>query len=174
VLLALRKELPGTGVPISALFQKPTLRAFANELDRLQDPIGLNIETTDENEPEHKQEGLYSDDRKLLAARLPKSFPSYHGKHEGPKNVLLTGATGFLGAHILDLLIKDKERAGSIFVHVRAKDQQAGLQRIKNTCVAYGLNFDERVVCVPGDLAAPKLGVDDSVWQQLSQVCKTR
>jgi L-aminoadipate-semialdehyde dehydrogenase len=171
VLLDLRKELPGTSVPISALFQKPTLRAFANELDRLQDPIGLNIETTDETEPDHRQEGLYSDDRKLLTARLPRYFPSYTNNTEAPKNVFLTGATGFLGAHILDLLIRDKQRVGKIFVHVRAKTQEAGLERIKNTCVAYGLQFDERVVCVTGDLSSPKLGVDSAVWQQLSQVC---
>lgn len=171
VLLDLRKELPGISVPISALFQKPTLRAFANELDRLQDPIGLNIETNDETKPNHTQEALYSDDYKILSRRLPKRFLSYGSTTIGGlKNVFLTGATGFLGAHILDLLVKDKGRVGKIFVHVRAKEQQAGLQRIRNTCVAYGLQIDDRVVAVVGDLGASKLGVDANIWEQLSRV----
>src|ERR1700748_1028041 len=54
VLLDLRKEFPGTSVPISALFQKPSLRKFAAELDRLGDPIGLNLDAAIDNEPDPK------------------------------------------------------------------------------------------------------------------------
>jgi L-aminoadipate-semialdehyde dehydrogenase len=168
VLLDLRKDLVGTSVPISALFQKPTLRAFASELDRLQDPIGLNLETADENAPQPSQQEYYSNDRKILAEQLPKDFLS--SEPEGPRNILLTGATGFLGAHILHLLVKQKDKIGKIFVHVRASNAASGLERIKNTCTAYGLSIDDRVSCVPGDLAAPKLGIDNGIWQQLSEV----
>lgn len=170
VLLDLHKELQGTSVPISALFQKPTLRAFAGELDRLQDPIGLNLESVTETDMEPRQEEYYSNDRKLLTSNLPKSFPPGVESVSSPKTVLLTGATGFLGAHILDLLVQNKDSVGKVIVHVRASDSKAGMERIRNTCLAYGLQIDERVSCVTGDLAQPKLGITPVAWETISKV----
>jgi L-2-aminoadipate reductase len=170
VLLDLHRELQGTSVPISALFQKPTLRTFAGELDRLQDPIGLNLESATETDIEPKQEEYYSNDRKLLTSQLPKSFSTKDENVSSLKTILLTGATGFLGAHIVDLLVQDKDRVGKIIVHVRAGDTKAGMERIRNTSLAYGLQIDERVSCVTGDLAQPKLGISPVAWEALSKV----
>jgi L-aminoadipate-semialdehyde dehydrogenase len=169
VMLDTRKELGGTNIPLSALFQHPTLRKFAAELDRLQDPIGLNLESADETNGDPVQLELYSDDRKQLTAQLPQEFPAYQA-NSGAKNVLLTGGTGFLGSHIIDMLVNDKTNFGRIIVHVRASDAKAGLQRIKNTCKAYGLKCDDRVSCITGDLGQPQLGMENHTWDNLSKV----
>jgi L-2-aminoadipate reductase len=170
VLLDLHKDLQGTSVPISALFQKPTLRAFAHELERLQDPIGLNLESATETDIEPEQQEYYSNDRKLLQNSLPTSF--YENSNDcSPKTVLITGATGFLGAHIVELLAQDQSRVAKVIIHVRAGDSEAGMKRIRNTCLAYGLEINDRVTCVPGDLAQPRLGISATEWEKLSKVC---
>jgi L-aminoadipate-semialdehyde dehydrogenase len=168
VLLDIQKQLAGTTVSISALFQKPTLRAFAEELDRLQDPIGLNIETADEGEVP-KQSEYYSDDLKTLLNNLPKSFTKYQHSQD-PVTVLLTGATGFLGAHILDLLTQSTAPIKKVVVHVRSKDVPSAVQRVQNTMLAYGLPYDVRIACVTGDLAQPQLGIEEKEWESLVEV----
>jgi L-aminoadipate-semialdehyde dehydrogenase len=169
VLLDLGKEFTGINLSITSIFQKPTLRSFSSELERLQDPIGLNLEAAPADALEPKQSTYYSNDRKLLQNDLPKSFTPLQSSNE-LKTVFVTGATGFLGAHIVDLLVKDKERIGKIIVHVRAGDSKVGLERIRTTCSAYGLEVDERVSCVVGDLSQPKLGLNLTAWNALSQV----
>lgn len=142
VLLDFGKEFPGITLSITLIFLKPTLRSFSTELERLQDPIGLNLESAPADAIEPKQSTYYSNDRNLLQKELPKSFPRLEAS-DSPKTVLVTGATGFLGAHMVDLLVKDKQRIGKIIVHVRASDEKTGLERIRNTCAAYGLEIDE-------------------------------
>lgn len=170
ILSSLRKELSGTSVPPPVLFQHPTLRGFVGELEKLIDPIGLNLESMTGGEEEPKQNEYYSKDRTLLSSNLPQTFPAPYSKSSAQKTVLITGATGFLGAHIVDLLVQDKARVAKIIVHVRASDIKAGLERMRNTCLAYGLQLDERVSCVIGDLAQPKLGLSANVWEAVSKV----
>ncbi|MER7110052.1 non-ribosomal peptide synthetase [Streptomyces sp. NPDC000229] len=88
---------------------------------------------------------------------------------DDPRHVLLTGATGFLGAFLLrDLL----ERSGAV-VHclVRAQEPAAAEKRIRATLERYGL-WDEsrahRVVAVPGDLALPRLGLGRDRFDELA------
>ncbi|WP_055494254.1 non-ribosomal peptide synthetase [Streptomyces sp. TP-A0356] len=77
-----------------------------------------------------------------------------------PREVLLTGATGFLGAFVLrDLL----ERTGAV-VHclVRAADPQAAEKRLRHTLDRYGLASvwrADRIRPLPGDLARPRFGL---------------
>ncbi|MFF8958121.1 amino acid adenylation domain-containing protein [Streptomyces sp. NPDC014894] len=84
-------------------------------------------------------------------------------------DILLTGATGFLGAYLLrDLL----EHTGArIHCLVRAADETAARRRLADTARRYRLGHDlddPRIVPVPGDLAAPRLGMDDTAYDTLS------
>ncbi|MFF8293484.1 amino acid adenylation domain-containing protein [Streptomyces sp. NPDC016309] len=87
-----------------------------------------------------------------------------------PGHVLLTGATGFLGAFLLrDLL----DRTGGV-VHclVRAGDRAAADKRLRVTLERYGLWDDSRahrVVAVPGDLALPRLGLAPDRFDRLAR-----
>jgi acyl carrier protein len=47
-----------------------------------------------------------------------------------PKNILLTGATGFLGAYLLRDLMRD-DKIEKVFALVRAKDDEHALERIR-------------------------------------------
>jgi L-aminoadipate-semialdehyde dehydrogenase len=169
VLLGLRKEFPGMNISMGALFQNPTLRGFAAELDRLQDPIGLEMGADDAGGA-NLQSVYYSSDRHALSAKLPAKFPTTTAHYSSPKAVFLTGGTGFLGSHIIDQLVKDNQRFGKIFVHVRADNAAAGLERVRNTCKAFNLQCDDRVECVIGDLEKPLLGIDKASWERLAKV----
>src|SRR5690606_39948030 len=82
-------------------------------------------------------------------------------RHRGPvTDVLLTGATGFLGAYLLRELL-DRTTA-RVWCLVRAASAEHGMARIHTTLGNYRLwepEFATRIVPVPGDLAAPGLGL---------------
>jgi thioester reductase-like protein len=74
-------------------------------------------------------------------------------------NILLTGGTGFFGPFILRSLLLQKGKARlrtAIELTGRLGDQ---LSR----------DFDERVIAVRGDLATPRLGLDENTWDYLSK-----
>ncbi|MFL7870837.1 MAG: thioester reductase domain-containing protein, partial [Anaerolineales bacterium] len=87
-----------------------------------------------------------------------------------PKTILLTGATGFLGAYLLRDLLRETEAA--VVCLVRARDAADGLVRIKNNMAAYALwhdSFTGRIEALAGDLARPSLGLSDDQFDELAQ-----
>ncbi|GAA4681609.1 type I polyketide synthase [Phytohabitans rumicis] len=86
-----------------------------------------------------------------------------------PREVLLTGATGFVGAYLLaELLAKTPARVHCL---VRADDPAGGLARLRSNMERYLPWPDgaaERVVAVPGDLARPMLGLPADRFEALA------
>ncbi|MEU9138953.1 thioester reductase domain-containing protein [Streptomyces sp. NPDC048404] len=102
-----------------------------------------------------------------LADRLP-----WTGSPEPlpPRRILLTGATGFLGSHLLlDLL-----RHSDAHVHclVRAADEEAATVRLgealKSHRLPWSAEIRRRVTVLPGDIRRPRLGLSDSGWNELA------
>ncbi|MFF3326343.1 thioester reductase domain-containing protein [Streptomyces sp. NPDC002889] len=102
-----------------------------------------------------------------LADRLP-----WTGSPEPlpPRRILLTGATGFLGSHmLLDLL-----RHSDAHVHclVRAADEEAAVARLGQALQSYELPWSSeirrRVTVLPGDIRRPHLGLSDDLWNTLA------
>ncbi|MFF3415951.1 thioester reductase domain-containing protein [Streptomyces sp. NPDC002698] len=102
-----------------------------------------------------------------LADRLP-----WTGSPEPlpPRRILLTGATGFLGGHLLlDLL-----RHSDAHVHclVRAADEEAATARLgealKSHRLPWSAEIRRRVTVLPGDIRRPRLGLSDSGWNELA------
>lgn len=100
----------------------------------------------------------------------PKSRNTGYWQQRGL--VLLSGATGFLGSHLMEALI---EREGvEIACLVRSDDAKAGWARLAEHL---SWTFPEkdlrrlkaRVSIVPGDLRAPRLGLSDPVWDALEE-----
>ncbi|MCX4405833.1 thioester reductase domain-containing protein [Streptomyces sp. NBC_01764] len=88
-----------------------------------------------------------------------------------PRRILLTGATGFLGSHmLLDLL-----RHSDAHVHclVRAADEEAAVARLGEALKSYELPWSSevrrRVTVLPGDIRRPHLGLSDELWTTLTQ-----
>ncbi|MBZ5524842.1 MAG: SDR family oxidoreductase, partial [Acidobacteriia bacterium] len=87
------------------------------------------------------------------------------------KAVLLTGASGFLGAYLLHDLMTTTEDC--VYCLVRCRSKEDGGNRIKNNLLKYGLwndDFISRIVPVPGDLALPFLGVGAETFDTLCNV----
>ncbi|QFU90198.1 thioester reductase domain-containing protein [Amycolatopsis sp. YIM 10] len=74
--------------------------------------------------------------------------------------VLLTGATGFLGSHLLDELQRTGHRVRCL---IRADSVAAARERLRETFEKFAIEpsrLDEAEVCL-GDLAEPRFGLDD-------------
>ena len=86
-----------------------------------------------------------------------------------PGNILLTGATGFVGAFLLHDLL----RMTSARVHclLRAEDVEQGYLRLKRNLDVYSLwneSFAERIKPVIGDLGEPQLGLSADDFERLA------
>jgi amino acid adenylation domain-containing protein/thioester reductase-like protein len=86
-----------------------------------------------------------------------------------PRTVLLTGATGFLGIHLLRELLADP----GVRVHclIRAANAAHAGERVIGTARRYGIGpLDlHRVVPLAGDLAQPGLGLSPVVFAELAR-----
>ncbi len=88
-----------------------------------------------------------------------------------PHAVLLTGATGWIGGHVLAELLS--LTAATVYCLVRAPDTAAGHTRLLDTLRRYGCDiapdWGHRIVPVCGDLTLPGWGVAPAQWQQLTE-----
>lgn len=90
--------------------------------------------------------------------------------------VFLTGATGFLGTHILRQLLSNSS-IGRVVALVRADSPASGLGRVKQTASIAGWwheAFDAKLEVWVGDLGAIHLGLEDEQWQRLVGTDTTR
>ncbi|MEW2418268.1 amino acid adenylation domain-containing protein [Streptomyces sp. NPDC046866] len=88
-------------------------------------------------------------------------FTARPGPVRADDAVLLTGATGFVGSHVLAELLG--RTSGPVLCLVRAADAGAARRRLSAALRRHGLRdhaADPRVVAVPGDLSLPGLGLD--------------
>jgi thioester reductase-like protein len=78
-----------------------------------------------------------------------------------PRRLLLTGATGFLGAFLVERLLREPDF--ELICLVRCAAARAGLARLMATLASYGLEPDaaawQRVRVLPANLALPGLGL---------------
>ncbi|MFJ6138363.1 amino acid adenylation domain-containing protein [Kitasatospora sp. NPDC092286] len=86
-----------------------------------------------------------------------------------PAEILLTGATGFCGAHLLNTLLHTTR--ARVHCLVRAPDEEHALERIRAAQQRFLRHdlADPRVVPLVGDLAEPLLGLTRSRFERLAQ-----
>ncbi|MEU2673261.1 amino acid adenylation domain-containing protein [Streptomyces sp. NPDC007164] len=150
--LALREEF-GVAFPMNCVFTAPTPVA----LTRLVDRLGQRPDA-----PDPKADLVLPPD--IVPA------PQVLTVVTNPKEVLLTGATGFLGAFLLrELLIRTSARVHCL---VRGTDQAHAAARLRAVQEAYGIVNEEaqgRIVVHDGDLALPRLGLSEEVFDRLAR-----
>jgi thioester reductase-like protein len=86
-----------------------------------------------------------------------------------PRDILLTGSTGFLGLHLLrELLAATTARVHCL---VRADSGPDARRRIEQAAERYGVDglTTSRIVPLPGDLAEPNLGLDPGTFSELAR-----
>ncbi|GGT99518.1 hypothetical protein GCM10010177_68340 [Actinomadura citrea] len=121
----------------------------------------------DENEGRDEDLDLVAADL-ARADRLPWTGPA---DATPPRHILLTGATGFLGGHLLlDLL---RRGDAHVVCLVRAADAREGERRLGEALAGFRLPWSaevrRRVTVLPGDIAEPRLGLDDGRWEELAR-----
>jgi len=86
-----------------------------------------------------------------------------------PKNIFLTGGTGYLGAFIIKELLEVSEAI--LYCLVRASNVEEGKSKLENNLQQYGIWQDEyssRIIPIIGDLAQPHLGINAEQFQNLA------
>ncbi|MFE5919424.1 thioester reductase domain-containing protein [Streptomyces sp. NPDC056468] len=88
-----------------------------------------------------------------------------------PRRILLTGATGFLGSHMLLDLLRHSD--AHVYCLVRAADEEAATSRLGEALKSYSLPWSaevrRRITVLPGDMRHPHLGLSDDLWNSLAQ-----
>ena len=83
---------------------------------------------------------------------------------------LLTGVTGFVGAFLLDELLRRSANMHVICL-VREKNHESAITRIQSTLQRYNLKCNPtRWSAIVGDLAEAKLGLPEETWDELVNV----
>ncbi|XP_012580990.1 PREDICTED: fatty acyl-CoA reductase 1 isoform X6 [Condylura cristata] len=93
------------------------------------------------------------------------SIPEYY---EG-KNVLLTGATGFLGKVLLEKLLRSCPKVNSVYVLVRQKSGQTPQERVEEVLSSKlfdrlrdeNPDFKQKIIAINSELTQPKLALSE-------------
>lgn len=135
----------------------------------------------------HGESGVVEEDEDQLMKDLVKEYGSFDDSppdstmngQPGSSNkgdvVVLTGATGALGAHILDLL-QQTETVDSIYCLVRGANDHAVKERVDKALQQRGLTSlsasnvaKDRIQVVPAQLSNKRLGLSDELYDYLSE-----
>lgn len=174
MIFTLRKKL-ATDVPLGLIYSHPTLADFAHELERLtsDDSNDYDLARPSTSDKESKNKTVdYSGDFDTLKDTLA---PSYKGissplSKTGEYTVFLTGSTGYLGAFIVRELL-ERETKIKIIAQVRAKSVEHGMERIKNSSIAYGLwkdSYADAITPFTGSIEEKQFGLSNEEWAKLA------
>ncbi len=166
-LLAIRllfqvRQAFGVDLPLHSLLEVPTVANMARA-----------IETFGDSEEATGIEGMTVEEllsEAVLDPTIEPLFSSVEPLAE-PNAIFLTGATGFLGAFLLDELLR--ETPAKIYCLVRGcKTPAEGKQKIANNLDRYILeyeNFNSRIIPVIGDLSQPLLGLHSQQFERVGR-----
>ncbi|WP_301318851.1 carboxylic acid reductase [Actinokineospora diospyrosa] len=174
----LLNDIYGVTIPIDLLISPATdLRALAEHIAAKRESAvdrptfaSVHGRATDEV----RADDLALD--KFLEAGLIAAAGSLPKADSAPKTVLLTGASGYLGRFLtLEWLQRLAPAGGTLVCIVRGKDSAAARERLLS---AFATGDDELVATVDGlsahlevlagDMAEPRLGLDQPTWDRLA------
>ncbi len=109
---------------------------------------------------------------KKLPISLPLNLSETPFKHSSsPNKIFLTGATGLLGAFLCNEILQ--RTSATVYCLVRAESTALGLQRIQENLNKYQLwqsDYQLRIIPVIGDITRPQLGVEKTIYNELSHL----
>ncbi|MEU6668483.1 amino acid adenylation domain-containing protein [Streptomyces sp. NPDC046727] len=146
----------GRDVRVAWLFQYPTAAELARFLDD-RSPTATGLPAA-----------LHSD-----TVLDPEIRPGNGRCPDTPRRILLTGATGFVGAHLLAELLTGT--GAEIVCTVRARTTGEAIDRVHQALAHHDLSLPEaarqRITAVPADLARPGLGLASDLLGELADTC---
>jgi len=147
-------------LPVQHIFKDPTVAGIAALVDIYQREgnHGVIPWTIEQVEA----------DAELDSAITAEGLPPY--EHGTPRRVFVTGATGYLGAFILEQLLRTS--GVDCFCLVRAASREQGFERIREAMKGYHIwddSFAARIHPVLGDIAKPELGVAQQEFADLAR-----
>ncbi|XP_017250496.1 fatty acyl-CoA reductase 2, chloroplastic [Daucus carota subsp. sativus] len=100
------------------------------------------------------------------------------------KNYLVTGATGFLAKVLIEKLLRTTPEVGKIYVLIRAKDQQAAAERLRNEIIdselfksleglhgkSYKTFMLAKLIPVAGNVCESDIGIKSNLAAEIAQV----
>ncbi|MEE1931085.1 thioester reductase domain-containing protein [Streptomyces sp. TRM 70351] len=157
----------------SALFERSTLEEWAELLAGEVGPAAAGDDAGQAPAPA-APEAPFTDPARIaedvtLDPAIRPRGPLREG-YTDPQHVLLTGATGFVGAYLLDELLATT--SATVHCLVRCADEAEGLARIRANAeryLAWRPDADARIAVVPGDLEKPLLGLDAGRFDALGE-----
>lgn len=93
---------------------------------------------------------------------------SHQAAFERGGTILLTGATGFLGPHLVDQLLRQTD--AKLICVIRASDDEQAMDRLRKDMSRYRIwdeSLTQRVSCLAGDISRENLGLNDVVYDRL-------
>lgn len=148
-------------VPLERFFEVPTVSFIARVIGEYQ-----RGERTTPGPDSEEWEQVRADVL-LDEAITPDGLP-LAGIND-PRNVMLTGATGYLGGFLLEAVLRGTD--WDAYCLVRAEDAESGLARIVDNLKGWEIwdpAFEERIHPVPGNLALPRLGLTEAAFAELA------
>jgi amino acid adenylation domain-containing protein/thioester reductase-like protein len=139
-------------LPLKDLFNAPTIADLAAQIDNNQiaDTSTINLDSE--------------------AVLDPTIVPATKYIHKTqPAAILLTGATGFLGAFLLFELLQ--QTTADIYCLSRAKTTAIATERLQNHLKSYLLwdeSFNQRIIPLIGDLSQPLLGLSADKFEAIA------
>lgn len=153
LITAIEDEL-GVTLPAAALYEHPSLDALARWVARGQG-------TYEPPPPDETLRAMHRD------AVLPRDIRPGTASEAGMSGcVLVTGVTGFVGAHLVRALLD----GGTSRVACLVRGPRGG-ERVRGNMERYGVwraGDDAAIDVVEGDLAEPRLGLDEPTAARLS------
>lgn len=162
-------NLSGTTLPQNFVFENPSLQAMASVLTRLRLGQGAEVQPDIESRMTALIEKYGTFDQ---AATVSKGSSNSTGA-ERSQSVLLTGATGSLGAHIVSqLALSPKYKA--VYCLVRANSKEAAAKRVRKSLQARNLyhtlsaTTQRKIIALAADTTNPQLGLSEETYTLLT------
>ncbi|KAL4867350.1 hypothetical protein BDV12DRAFT_209938 [Aspergillus spectabilis] len=156
-------SLGGRKLSQNFVFENPSIQAMADELTRLR--LG-----------DSPQQQAPVEDRMVdLIEKYSRDFKAHvplHREDDG-EYVVVTGATGSLGAHVVAQLVKT-ERVRKVYCLVRAESTLSAFHRVRQSLhtrfLASSLTpeAENKIVALPADLSNNvRLGLDEEIYDEI-------
>jgi amino acid adenylation domain-containing protein/thioester reductase-like protein len=144
-------------IPLREFFSQPTIENMAAFIEK-REPLNT------EGDLQRQIKIDIGRHREVIYTHKKSNIP------EAPQSILVTGANGFVGIHLIEELIHKTN--ANIYCLIRAKDKKQAQNRLDETISYYGLKSlknDPRIIPLAGDFSQAYLGLAKNMFKFLSQ-----